>query len=586
MRHPTLHLLLALALLGCADNSGGGSRVDDAEGDVGGSVADGGDADAADSGATPDTASPDTASPDIPPDTAPMVECVTDDDCDDGEVCDDDGACAPDASTCADDALEPNDDRDGAAPLPEGSAEGLALCDNNEDWFLLVAEEGQEIVVEAAFDTGRGDLDLTLYGAAQEPLARSADGASPERLTAAVATSGEHWLRVTWERSAGRLAYDLSLSLGVAEPLCAADPYEPNQRADAAPTLPPGAYDGLTLCGEEDPDFFGVEMEAGETLTARVAFSHADGDLDLRVLAPDGVTTLASSLSADDDEEVTATATTSGVHLLRVYGYEDTRNTYDLTLSVATEGAACHLDPYEPNQSVDAAQTLFPTIYDDLTLCGEDDPDFFGVEMEEGEKLTARIDFSHDVSNLDLSLYAPNGRTLLERSVSNDDFELIEHIATSTGIYVLNVFGYVSLANDYTLSLNVTDGVQPPEGCDDPYEPNDRFIEAAFIQPRTLTEVSLCAESDPDDFFSFEAIDGQAITVEVQYDALASGADIDLWLYEMGGNRAPNVSRDERPGYERLTTITALSGSYTVRAFTDDVDGDPIPYSMTIRVSD
>lgn len=114
---------------------------------------------------------------------------------------------------------------------------------------------------------------------------------------------------------------------------CVDDPLEPNDEV-GSPRIPVDrAYDDLAAC-PGDPDWFGIGLETGQTLAATIRFSHAEGDLDLELVAPNRRDLLADSRSFEDVEQLTYTATTSGVHHLHVFGSSITSNTYRLELQV------------------------------------------------------------------------------------------------------------------------------------------------------------------------------------------------------------------------------------------------------------
>ena len=93
-----------------------------------------------------------------------------------GEVCDDgnnragDG-CAPDCTVeqpaaCEDDDQEPNDNRDEPAEVTAGRYEGLQICAEDEDWYLIHVCQGGTLTVNVLFSDADGDLDLTLVSEA------------------------------------------------------------------------------------------------------------------------------------------------------------------------------------------------------------------------------------------------------------------------------------------------------------------------------------------------------------------------------------------------------------------------------------
>ncbi|MCA9551164.1 MAG: PPC domain-containing protein [Myxococcales bacterium] len=113
---------------------------------------------------------------------------------------------------------------------------------------------------------------------------------------------------------------------------CDDDPLEPNDSVDAARLLP-GVYDDLQIC-PGNPDYYGIYVRAGERLEVMARFTHAEGDLNLRLFAVDGTTVLLEAVTQDDDEAFTYTATVTGVYALMVYGSEATTNSYQLSLLI------------------------------------------------------------------------------------------------------------------------------------------------------------------------------------------------------------------------------------------------------------
>jgi len=90
------------------------------------------------------------------------------------------------------------------------------------------------------------------------------------------------------------------------------DRFEPNDRQSTATGVETGeSYDGLSIHTAGDRDYFAVDVDAGETIAADVAFAHAAGDLDVGLVDGSG-TVLASSLSVSDDESLTHAVDTAG----------------------------------------------------------------------------------------------------------------------------------------------------------------------------------------------------------------------------------------------------------------------------------
>jgi len=106
------------------------------------------------------------------------------------------------------------------------------------------------------------------------------------------------------------------------------DAYEPNDSSSSAAGIGEGAYSGLNI-GDGDEDWFTIEANGG-TVTARIDFSHAGGDLDMEMQDASG-SQLSSSTSTSDSEEVVGSADTV---LVRIYGYAGATGDYELTVTI------------------------------------------------------------------------------------------------------------------------------------------------------------------------------------------------------------------------------------------------------------
>lgn len=117
--------------------------------------------------------------------------------------------------------------------------------------------------------------------------------------------------------------------------VCEEDGYEPNNAL--APnqiltaTVAGKTYPDLQIC-PSDPDIFTVDVEAGHSLDVSIAFSHANGDLSLRLYSEAGVEITAST-SSDDDEALSAPIENSAKrYYVEITGEAAATNTYSLTL--------------------------------------------------------------------------------------------------------------------------------------------------------------------------------------------------------------------------------------------------------------
>ena len=83
-------------------------------------------------------------------------------------------------------------------------------------------------------------------------------------------------------------------------------------------------------CG--GPDYYGFELPAGKLLRVQVSFTHANGDVDVRLRDQAGEQ-VASSAGTEDGEEFEYTSETGGFHVLEVYGFRGVYNEYQLQMT-------------------------------------------------------------------------------------------------------------------------------------------------------------------------------------------------------------------------------------------------------------
>jgi hypothetical protein len=111
--------------------------------------------------------------------------------------------------------------------------------------------------------------------------------------------------------------------------------------AGATPVRPEGAtYERLRVC-PADADVFRVPLERGQQVVVEATFTHAAGDIDVYLFAPNTgdlghARPLAGSDRTRDNERFMYTAQAAGEHLLLVTGYNGSENTYGLSVRIVT----------------------------------------------------------------------------------------------------------------------------------------------------------------------------------------------------------------------------------------------------------
>ena len=84
---------------------------------------------------------------------------------------------------------------------------------------------------------------------------------------------------------------------------------------------------------------------------------------------------------------------------------------------------------------------------------GEDH--YFAVDLEQGEELTATIEFDHSSQgDLDLDIHGPDQMELTGGYSTTDD-ESADLIASQPGTYYINPYGYNGATNEYELQIEI-----------------------------------------------------------------------------------------------------------------------------------
>lgn len=353
---------------------------------------------------------------------------------------------------CDDDGFEDNDTDTTATPLSPGVVTGLTICPNDDDFFSFEGDAGDALQVDVDFVDSVGDLDVRLY--ANGTLVDESESSSNGESVAHTATTATTWVVEVYGYQGAANTYALDVEIDTPAP-CPVDAFEPNDSTGAAAELPLGETPGLGLC-TGDEDWYAIDLTAGQELVVDVLFDHGDGDLDIRLLRNGQEVDVGES--GNDDERVTVLAPSDGTYVLQVYGWRGATAPYALDVEVHDPPGPCTDDGFEDNDDAASATRATPGIASGLQVCVDDD-DWFAIDLQAGEALTATLTFDHDVGDLDMALVV--GGQTLDRSQGVTDLERLRYTApTDLDAYVV-VYGYRRFQNAYTLSLRRHDPSAP-----------------------------------------------------------------------------------------------------------------------------
>jgi V8-like Glu-specific endopeptidase len=117
------------------------------------------------------------------------------------------------------------------------------------------------------------------------------------------------------------------------DPTAPTDPFEPNNSIATASPVELPLSSGPMLITQGDSDYFAIDLDQRSSLTVRVEFFHADGDLDIKLVDQDGQR-VALSNGVTDLEEI-AKDLDSGRYYLVVYGYKQAENSYEISVETS-----------------------------------------------------------------------------------------------------------------------------------------------------------------------------------------------------------------------------------------------------------
>ncbi len=343
----------------------------------------------------------------------------------------------PPPATCTDDRFEQNDTEATATLITAGTQSNLRLCAADLDFYGFDLQAQDQVQLSLRFVHAEGDIDAQVLGPTGSVIASGSSSTNDEILSFTAQTAGRYLLSTSLFADSGASpGNDYSFELSITTPTmqCTADEFEPNNTVQTAPALWPGSSTGLTLCPGDD-DFYTVGLVVEDRVTISLAFSHAEGDIDLSLLGPSG-TTVASSASATDNESLTYVVTQSGLHRIRARLFGDTGsqpgNGYDLSFSLVPP-SSCQPDSLESNNSSSSPRALQPGGYLTLTACDLDD-DWYSLSLSAGVTYTFAALFAHAEGDVDIGLFDSAG-TVVASSVTELDDEIFEFTPTTSGTY-------------------------------------------------------------------------------------------------------------------------------------------------------
>jgi hypothetical protein len=266
------------------------------------------------------------------------------------------GALVPTRALAAD-VYETNDTMATATRLGSASQtiSNLTIHSTTDrDWFRFdLASTGTSTSnIRINFMHSAGDIDMALYNASGQLLARSESVSNLEQFNLNGYAAGTYYVQVY-----GYLGATNSYSLTYTAPTSSgltADRFETNNTRATATNFGRlngvQQWTGLSIHTTTDVDFYRFELtERGTSANSvRIDFTHASGNLTLRLLDAQG-RVLRTSATTNNFETVSLNGYAAGTYYVQVVGVNGARNSYSMT--IAAPGAAVPSPPPAPAPS-------------------------------------------------------------------------------------------------------------------------------------------------------------------------------------------------------------------------------------------
>lgn len=458
------------------------------------------------------------------------------------------------------DANEPNNTLETAAPIEPGKTVDGVLFSGDADYFAITTTKPYQYIVvdEQTADTGVNVWGRDAAGKGLQSVGNST------RDVFRTAEAGTYYLYLTV--SGGRASYSFTVTL------CDNDANEPNDTKEQATPLHSGESKEFTLAAG-DVDYFKVTTtKPGQDIALTVSgYNYANqGERFYLYFDPAGDlkynnTSCAAYAEIDANRTLYLHAAAAGEHYIALQRSDTTPLTRTLSVEILDGDA---------NEQNDTRETATPlTVGTDAAFMvgGFGDEDWFSFEAapNAGEKklyTLSFLDLNTDYSDeFFYEVYAPDGTPVVRSTRVN-----IRHVNTigcdQRGQYLVrvcttaakgtNYFGsYNGRAMDYKRSAL---RICVSEGGDDPYENNDTWLTAANVPVGNIQHV-LASTADAD-WFCF-TVPEDDMTLH-----LTSTKRTNAVLYRAGdlmeqGDRADALFGRETGLYYKLTD----AGVYYIR---------------------
>jgi Ca2+-binding RTX toxin-like protein len=361
---------------------------------------------------------------------------------------------------------------------------------------------------------------------------------------------------------------------------------------DRSSFQPFSIIDNLSINTSADQDWFKFTLpaEGEDGQFVGLNFDNDLGNLQLELFEVFNTTTTTTEAQYNtylvdrangngDSEQINLAGLAKGDYLVRVRGVNSATNpNYNLIFNAppALETTGDWAEKGTITNDINTKAYDLKTIeggtsLNGLTIHTNTDKDWFQFKTtsvgKEGHNV--RIDFAHNLGDLDLLLWNQAGTTVLKRSETTEDFEEISLKDQPAGTYKVQVLGYKGATNpNYTLSISAPNSTTNPIDPDN-LEPNNSFTTATNLdQVNKLSEISgLTIHSGDNDYFKFTTTKVGKASNSLNIAFEHAQGDLQLELYKEGSTNTPLKFSKGITNNETIPLDGLAAGTYYAKVF-------------------
>jgi len=342
---------------------------------------------------------------------------------------------------------------------------------------------------------------------------------------------------LTWDGDSA-VVYSVTLSVETGSDYNEAESNNSLNDANQLPALPLSGWKGHIGppgSGGDTYDYYSFRVDDGQLVTITLSYDSLAANVQLALYDSDQQI-IARDEDGNPGSRLIQQGFTAGIKWLRVHAFSGASD-YLLNIDLETPG----YDEVEDNDGFSTAQQLVGVVSDFLGNAGEggyngDDLDYYAFVADEGDQLSASLDYDSLAANLYLRLYSPSKQSITSDESGNSGHRELSW-GLSAGTYYLRVSAASGMA-DYTLGLTL---VNPGYA---ETEDNDSFAQANPLSAPVADWLgnagSAGYDGDDYDYYSFASEDGDMLSATLSYDNAA--ANLYLRLYGPGES---TISSDE-----------------------------------------